>query len=103
MVAAVALFIGYLGLHAMYDGGEKGIFAVWGVGGLALAEMMTGESWLELKPADSRLTTLYTGIGSSAGLSGAVNGVSKSFSSKKRASAMAIVVSGFGLSAFFCE
>lgn len=42
-----------------------------------------------------------SGIGSSAGLSGAVNGVSKSFSSKKRGSAMATTVAAFGLSAFF--
>jgi len=102
VVAAVALFIGYLGLSAIYDGGEEGMFAVWGVGGLALAEMMTGEFELPFQPVASWLTLSQIGIGSSAGLSGAVNGVSKSFSSKKRGSAMAIVVSGFGLSAFFC-
>lgn len=43
VIAAISLFVGYLGLHAMYDGGEEGPYAVWGVGGLAIAEILTGE------------------------------------------------------------
>lgn len=60
------------------------MFAVFGVPGLFVGELLTG-------------------LGSSASLSAAVNGVSKSFSSKTRGGAMAAVVSGFGLSAFACE
>lgn len=68
----------------MYEGGPDGSFRIFGVGGLALAEVMTG-------------------VGSSAALCAAVNGVSKAFSPKRRGSAMAAVVAGFGLSAFACE
>lgn len=117
LIAAISLFVGCellprftlfaeltslptdLALRAIYAGGEEGLYADWGVGGLALAELFTGgfRRFFSLHQAQS---STPPGIGSSAGLSGAVNGVSKSFSSKKRGSALATVVAGFGLSAF---
>lgn len=69
-------------IRLVYDGGEDGLYSTVGLLGLCLASMATG-------------------IGSSAGLSAAVNGVSKSFG-KRRGSAIAAVVSCFGLSAFAC-
>ncbi|KDE02394.1 hypothetical protein MVLG_07045 [Microbotryum lychnidis-dioicae p1A1 Lamole] len=81
-LAAVCLLVGYSYVKAIYAGGHSGLFASSGVTGLALAE-------------------LATGLGSSAGLSSAVNGTSKAFSPQRRGSAIAAVVSCFGLSAFF--
>ncbi|KAM0793261.1 hypothetical protein ACM66B_000723 [Microbotryomycetes sp. NB124-2] len=82
MIAAATLFSGYLLLHAIYTGGATGLYNTYGLGGLVVGEMLTG-------------------IGSSAGLGAAVNGVSKSFSVTNRGAAVATVVAGFGLSAFF--
>ncbi|SCV71423.1 BQ2448_3011 [Microbotryum intermedium] len=81
-LAAICLLVGYSYVKAIYAGGDSGLFASLGITGLALAE-------------------LATGIGSSAGLSSAVNGTSKAFSPQRRGSSIAAVVSCFGLSAFF--
>ncbi|GAA5934278.1 hypothetical protein JCM1841_005422 [Sporobolomyces salmonicolor] len=83
LFAAVALTSGYLLIRAFYVGGDAdgSLFAKLGVPGLALAELLTG-------------------IGSTAGLSSAGNTVAKSYK-KKRAAALSVVLSGFGLSAFF--
>ncbi|KAK4054917.1 hypothetical protein OIV83_000841 [Microbotryomycetes sp. JL201] len=80
-IAAATLFMGYLMLHAIYVGGETGPYRNWGLTGLVIGELLTG-------------------VGSSAGLGAAVNGVSKSFSAQHRGAAVATVVAGFGLSAF---
>ncbi|KAK4058021.1 hypothetical protein OIO90_000760 [Microbotryomycetes sp. JL221] len=82
IISAASLFFGYIVLHALYDGGETGPYSTFGLAGLAFGQVLTG-------------------IGSSGGLSAAVNGVSKSFSPLNRGMALATVVAGFGLSAFF--
>ncbi|GAA6017273.1 hypothetical protein JCM10207_003674 [Rhodosporidiobolus poonsookiae] len=83
LFAAVSLFSGYLLIRSFYDGAESGagLFASLGVPGLVFAELLTG-------------------VGSTAGLSAAGNTVAKSYK-KKRAAALSVVLSGFGLSAFF--
>lgn len=83
LYSAVALGGGYELIRQFYDGGETGPFARYGLGGLAIAEMLTG-------------------TGSSAALSAASNGVAKSFGPARRGTAMSLVMSCFGLSAFFC-
>ncbi|GAA6061697.1 hypothetical protein JCM10212_005989 [Sporobolomyces blumeae] len=80
--AAVVLFFGYSGLKALYDGGRDGAFDRFGLGGLAICQVLTG-------------------IGGSAGLASAVKATSQSFSKARRGAAMATVLSCFGLSAFF--
>ncbi|KAL8283172.1 hypothetical protein RQP46_005950 [Phenoliferia psychrophenolica] len=82
LLGAVLLFLGYTILRTIYNGGEDGSFRTWGVGGLAFGEVLVG-------------------IGSSASLTAALNGTAKSFTAKRRGSAVASVVSCFGLSAFF--
>ncbi|GAA5995010.1 uncharacterized protein JCM10292_004485 [Rhodotorula paludigena] len=82
LVAGGCLLAGYLGLTALYAGGEDGVFAVLGMPALALCQ-------------------LCTGVGSSAGISAALKATSQSFAKASRGFAMAIVLSGFGLSAFF--
>lgn len=67
----------------IYLGGEDGLFATAGVGGVALAEVLVG-------------------VGSTAGLSAVGNSVAKSYR-KQRATALSLVLSTFGLSAFFCK
>ncbi|GAA5882699.1 hypothetical protein JCM16303_006551 [Sporobolomyces ruberrimus] len=81
--AAFALTAGYLIIRAFYLGGHahSSLFATFGVPGLVFAELLTG-------------------IGSTAGLSSAGNTVAKSYK-KRRAAALSVVLSGFGLSAFF--
>ncbi|GAA6060417.1 hypothetical protein JCM10212_002185 [Sporobolomyces blumeae] len=81
--AAVALTAGYLIIRAFYVGGtsDDSWFSWFGVPGLVFAELLTG-------------------VGSTAGLSSAGNTVAKSYK-KRRAAALSIVLSGFGLSAFF--
>ncbi|GAA5941718.1 uncharacterized protein JCM15063_002651 [Sporobolomyces koalae] len=83
ILAASALTAGYLVIRAFYIGGHSrsSIFSTFGVPGLVLAELLTG-------------------IGSTAGLSAAGNTVAKAYK-KRRAAALSIVLSGFGLSAFF--
>ncbi|GAA5827505.1 hypothetical protein JCM5353_002743 [Sporobolomyces roseus] len=81
--AAFALTIGYLIIRALYLGGHahSSLFGFFGVPGLVFAELLTG-------------------MGSTAGLSSAGNTVAKSYK-KRRAAALSVVLSGFGLSAFF--
>ncbi|GAA5855572.1 hypothetical protein JCM9279_005124 [Rhodotorula babjevae] len=83
VLAAIALTGGYLVIRAFYEGGDDkhGPYARFGVPGLIAAELLTG-------------------IGSTAGLSSAGNSVARSFK-KRRAAALSIVLSAFGLSAFF--
>lgn len=83
LFASVAIFVGYFSIRVLYLGGEDGLFSVIGVPGLALAEFAVG-------------------AGSTAGLSGASNSVAKSYK-KQRATALSLVLSAFGLSAFFCK
>ncbi|GAA5841090.1 hypothetical protein JCM11251_008015 [Rhodosporidiobolus azoricus] len=81
--AALALTSGYLLVRAFYAsaGLQGGLFHRFGTTGLACAELLTG-------------------IGSTAGLSSAGNSVAKSYK-KRRAAALSVVLSAFGLSAFF--
>ncbi|GAA5970303.1 hypothetical protein JCM8115_003694 [Rhodotorula mucilaginosa] len=92
--AAIALTSGYLIIRAFYTTAAQdaddnmarsdhpgGWFAVAGVPGLVAAQLLTG-------------------MGSTAGLSSVGNSVAKSFR-KRRAAALSVVLSGFGLSAFF--
>ncbi|KAJ8294749.1 putative transporter mch1 [Rhodotorula toruloides] len=80
--AAFALTAGYFIIRAFYLAGtaEGGLFERFGLPGLVAAELLTG-------------------MGSTAGLSSAGNSVAKSFR-KRRAAALSVVLSGFGLSAF---
>ncbi|KAM0789266.1 hypothetical protein ACM66B_000108 [Microbotryomycetes sp. NB124-2] len=78
-VAAVLLFSGYFALRTLYLNGNK--HAAHVIPLVAFAELLTG-------------------IGSTAGLSAAGNTVAKSFQ-KTRATALSLVLSAFGLSAFF--
>ncbi|GAA5976811.1 hypothetical protein JCM11641_000878 [Rhodosporidiobolus odoratus] len=80
--AAACLAVGYFGLYALYAGGEDGLYATWGLPGLAICQILAG-------------------TGGSAALSAAVKATSLSFSKAKRGAAMATVLSCFGLSAFF--
>ncbi|GAA5958967.1 hypothetical protein JCM21900_000713 [Sporobolomyces salmonicolor] len=82
LFAGLVLFVGYFGLFAMYNGGEEGLYELFGLGGLAFCQALTG-------------------VGGSAALAAAVKAVSQSFSKAKRGAAMATVLSCFGLSAFF--
>ncbi|KAJ7070365.1 major facilitator superfamily domain-containing protein [Mycena belliarum] len=80
----VFLFLGYTGIRHFYDAGV---------------------------PPDSALSSLsmglliacsfMTGAGGNAGFTGAVNSTAKSFPDRARATTTGIVLSGFGLSAFF--
>ncbi|KWU43288.1 hypothetical protein RHOSPDRAFT_35162 [Rhodotorula sp. JG-1b] len=90
--AAIALTCGYLIIRAFYTTAQDadnlarrtdpgGWFAIAGVPGLVAAQLLTG-------------------MGSTAGLSSVGNSVAKSFR-KRRAAALSVVLSGFGLSAFF--
>ncbi|GAA5906732.1 hypothetical protein JCM6882_003288 [Rhodosporidiobolus microsporus] len=83
LFAAVALTSGYLLIRSFYTSADLtgGLFDRFGVTGLSLAELLVG-------------------VGSTAGLSSAGNSVAKSYK-KKRAAALSVVLSGFGLSAFF--
>ncbi|BGP24099.1 hypothetical protein JCM10295v2_003001 [Rhodotorula toruloides] len=94
--AAFALTAGYFIIRAFYLSGtaDGGLFARFGLPGLVAAELLTG-------------------MGSTAGLSSAGNSVAKSFRKVRqrdlgprfwrlrRAAALSVVLSGFGLSAFF--
>ncbi|POY73791.1 hypothetical protein BMF94_3332 [Rhodotorula taiwanensis] len=90
----LGVYLSYLIIRAFYttaalddDGGSgsgsdgQGWYAVAGLPGLVAAQLLTG-------------------MGSTAGLSSVGNSVAKSFR-KRRAAALSVVLSGFGLSAFF--
>ncbi|SGY13392.1 BQ5605_C010g05851 [Microbotryum silenes-dioicae] len=105
--SAVALSSAYLIIRSIYFGGQDGIFSAIGVPGLALMEMFTGIGTYSQ-------TRFYFGLrstfdmcfvnvtGSTAALAAAGNAIALSFK-KTRATALSLVLSGFGLSAFFCE
>ncbi|EJU05967.1 MFS general substrate transporter [Dacryopinax primogenitus] len=80
LLASLFLLLGYLGIRLAYDG-VLVLHGGWELGMLALFGFCTGG-------------------GGNAGLTSAVNATAKSFHDKTRASATAIVLSGFGLSAF---
>ncbi|GAA5850222.1 hypothetical protein JCM8547_001048 [Rhodosporidiobolus lusitaniae] len=82
LLAAACSGLGYFGLHLLYDSGPDGLYQLVGLPGLSLCQVLTG-------------------VGGSAGLAAAVKATSLSFSKAARGTAMALVLSGFGLSAFF--
>ncbi|KAF8173863.1 major facilitator superfamily domain-containing protein [Mycena galopus ATCC 62051] len=82
--AFVFLFFGYTGIRHFYDVGVEG--------GSTLSSFSLG-----LLIACS----FMTGTGGNAGFTGAINSTAKSFPDKARATTTGIVLSGFGLSAFF--
>ncbi|KAL8277719.1 hypothetical protein RQP46_009841 [Phenoliferia psychrophenolica] len=81
LFSAVVLFTGWTLMRAFYDGGPNGIFSKLGVPGLAFAQLLTG-------------------VGSSMSNGSAVNGVARSFTVKRRATALSLVFCCTGLSAF---
>lgn len=82
--AGVLLFLGYMGIRLLYVLGvaDDEIFPTWKMCALVVLGMMTG-------------------AGSNGGLTGAMNATAKSFPDRRRATATGVVISGFGLSAFF--
>lgn len=79
----ILLLAGYLGVKVMYDASEHS------------AEPAGGRTLLGLV-----LFELFSGMGSAAGYSAALNAVMKSFPDKIRTTATGVVISGLGLSAF---
>ncbi|KAF7354639.1 NmrA domain-containing protein [Mycena sanguinolenta] len=80
----VFLFFGYTGIRHFYDVGVEGGPTVSSLSfGLLIA------------------CSFMTGTGGNASFTGAVNSTAKSFPDKARATTTGIVLSGFGLSAFF--
>ncbi|KAF8318221.1 MFS general substrate transporter [Clavulina sp. PMI_390] len=87
-LATVLLFIGYSGVKMFYDG----------VFNLPNETVHSATSF----PFLTILVFAYaSGAGGNAGLIGSINAVARSFSDAKRSSAIGLVASGFGLSAFF--
>lgn len=83
LLAAVCLLLGYGTVSSIYDQGrDAGPYAAFGLAGLCAAQFVAG-------------------IGGSAALSASINGVAKSFGHARRASAIGVITSCFGLSAFF--
>ncbi|KAJ6544286.1 major facilitator superfamily domain-containing protein [Mycena capillaripes] len=82
--AFLFLFLGYTGIRHFYDAGvpEGSTLSSFSLGLLIACSFMTG-------------------TGGNAGFTGAVNSTAKSFPDKARATTTGIVLSGFGLSAFF--
>lgn len=81
ITSACFLLLGYLGIRRVYDAGPGAY------DGLAFALLVA--------------CGYLTGSGGNAGLCSAVNSTAKSFPDEARATAAGIVLSGFGLSAFF--
>ncbi|KAJ6615493.1 MFS general substrate transporter [Mycena sp. CBHHK59/15] len=82
--AFIFLFLGYSGIRHFYDTGvpEDSALSSFSMGLLIACSFMTG-------------------AGGNAGFTGAVNSTAKSFPDKARATTTGLVLSGFGLSAFF--
>ncbi|KAJ7647252.1 major facilitator superfamily domain-containing protein [Roridomyces roridus] len=80
----IFLLLGYTGIRHFYDAGVP-----------------EGTSLSSLGLALLIACSFMTGVGGNAGSSGAVNSTAKSFPDKARATTTGIVLSGFGLSAFF--
>ncbi|SCV69943.1 BQ2448_1337 [Microbotryum intermedium] len=98
--------IGLLVIRNIYVGGEDGLFSTIGVAGLALIEMLTGIGTytatllrLDFNLTFDRVSFVNTS-GSTAAMTAAGNAVALSFK-KTRATALSLVLSGFGLSASF--
>ncbi|KIO06756.1 hypothetical protein M404DRAFT_440131 [Pisolithus tinctorius Marx 270] len=82
--AFMCFLVGYTGMKSMYDAGTG-----------------SGTSISAAHFALLVVCGLLTGFGANAGLAAAVNTTAKSFPESARATTTALVVSGFGLSAFF--
>ncbi|KAJ7916308.1 major facilitator superfamily domain-containing protein [Mycena leptocephala] len=82
--AFLFLFFGYTGIRHFYDAGvaEGSTLSSFSLGLLIVCSFMTG-------------------AGGNAGFTGAINSTAKSFPDKARGTTTGIVLSGFGLSAFF--
>ncbi|KAJ6544289.1 MFS general substrate transporter [Mycena capillaripes] len=82
--AFLFLFLGYTGIRHFYDAGvpEGSTLSNFSLGLLIACSFMTG-------------------AGANAGFTGAINSTAKTFPDKARATTTGIVLSGFGLSAFF--
>ncbi|OJA21335.1 hypothetical protein AZE42_07120 [Rhizopogon vesiculosus] len=80
--ACTCLFFGYLGIKRMYDDGA-------------------GDTVSFLHLAVLIVCTFMTGVAGSAGLAAAMNTTAKSFPDSARGTTTGLVLSGFGLSAFF--
>ncbi|KAJ7125293.1 major facilitator superfamily domain-containing protein [Mycena epipterygia] len=78
------LFLGYTGIRHFYD---AGVPAGSTVSSLSMGLLIA--------------CSFMTGAGGNAGFTGAINSTAKSFPDKARATTTGIVLSGFGLSAFF--
>ncbi|EIW81731.1 MFS general substrate transporter [Coniophora puteana RWD-64-598 SS2] len=81
--AFASLLVGYLGIKHTYDNGEPETEIEWHV---IILLVVCG---------------FLTGMGGNAGLAAGMNTTAKSFPEKARATTTALVLSGFGLSAFF--
>lgn len=82
--AFISLLVGYMGIKRMYDDG-----------------IGSGSSISPVHFAILVLCALLTGFGAIGGLSSALSTTAKSFPQSLHATATALVLSGFGLSAFF--
>ncbi|CAK5268448.1 unnamed protein product [Mycena citricolor] len=82
--AFVFLFSGYTGIRHFYDTGVP-----------------KGATLSDIGLALLIVCSFLTGAGGNAGFTGAVNSTAKSFPDRARATTTGIVLSGFGLSAFF--
>lgn len=82
--AGVLLLLGYMGIRLFYV--------------IGVAEDETFSTW---KMCILVVLGIMTGAGSNGGLTGAMNATAKSFPDRRRATATGVVISGFGLSAFF--
>ena len=82
--AFVCLLAGYSGIRSLYDAG-----------------LDEGERLSNMHLSLMILCGFLTGLGGNAGLTSAINSTAKSFPDRLRATAVGVVISGFGLSAFF--
>ncbi|KAG6375350.1 major facilitator superfamily domain-containing protein [Boletus reticuloceps] len=82
--ASICLLVGYLGIKQMYD---DGVGSAATVSPLHLASLVA--------------CSFMTGLGGNAGLGAAMNTTAKSFPPSARATTTGLVLSGFGLSAFW--
>ncbi|KAI0002902.1 major facilitator superfamily domain-containing protein [Russula compacta] len=84
VISFISLLSGYSGIRGLFDAG------------LGNATELSRLRFVLLV-----LCSLITGIGANAGMASAMNATAKSFPDHFRAMAVALVMSGFGLSAFF--
>ncbi|KAF8550215.1 MFS general substrate transporter [Imleria badia] len=82
--ASICLFVGYLGIKQMYDDG-----------------IGDGATVSPLHLVLLVMCSFMTGLGGNAGSAAAVNTTAKSFPASARATTTGLVISGFGLSAFW--